>query len=88
VQISFGVGKTEEEVCDHIHGCTPDEGSNMLKAWRIFEGAGCVCHRAQNCLKFAVDTDDAAKSVFDKVKGIVAHFHRSNKVISPHRIVF
>ena len=47
----MGVGNHEAELCDHVHGCTPDEESNMLKAWRMFEGAGCVCHRAQNCLK-------------------------------------
>ena len=68
-------------MCDHVHGCTPDEGANMLSAWRIFEGAGCVCHRSLNCLKAAVEVNDHAKAVFEKVRGIVAHFHRSTKVL-------
>lgn len=81
VQVKHGVGQTQQEVCDHVHGCTPDEGANMLSAWKMFEGAGCVCHRAQNCLKSAVDVTVDAKAVFDKVRGIVAHFHRSTKVM-------
>ena len=43
--VEAGLGTTEQEVLDHVHACTPDEGSNMLKAWKGFEGAGCVCHR-------------------------------------------
>lgn len=78
--MNVGVGNNEEEISARIHGCTPDEGANMLKAWRIFEGAGCVCHRAQNALKEAVDKDSDAQVLFKKMKGIVAHFHRSIKV--------
>ena len=72
--MKHGVCKTQQEVCDHVHGCTPDEGANMLSAWRIFEGAGCVCHRAQNCLKASIEVNDHAKAVFDEVRGIAAHF--------------
>jgi hypothetical protein len=25
-------------VPQRVHGCTPDEGSNMLKGWDVFEG--------------------------------------------------
>jgi hypothetical protein len=78
----MGVGNNEAEVCDHVHGCTPDEGSNMLKAWRMFEGAGCVCHRAHNCLKAAVEGFPDSQLLFRKVNGIVAYFHRSTKVSS------
>jgi hypothetical protein len=80
VQSSHGLGDSEEEIKSHVHGCTPDEGANMLKAWQIFEGAGCVCHRAQNALKTAIDADSRGKALFAKVRGIVAHFHRSIKV--------
>ena len=62
-----------------MHGCTPDEGSNMLKAWKVFEGAGCVCHRANNCLHAALKEESVAH-VIKSVKGICAHFHRSVKV--------
>lgn len=27
-----------EDVSNRVHGCTPDEGSNMLKGWNMFEG--------------------------------------------------
>jgi hypothetical protein len=76
------IGKSPEEVPTRVHGCTPDEGSNMLKGWDVFEGAGCVCHRAQSCLRVALDKDESpAGPVVRKVKGICAHFHRSTKVI-------
>lgn len=80
VQIRLGVGDTEDDIKDHVHGCTPDEGSNMLSGWKIFEGAGCVCHRSQNCLKVAVAGIQAAKDLFDKIKAVAAFFHRSQKV--------
>ena len=51
----------------------------MLKAWKIFEGSGCVCHRAVNCLKHALKGEHIAELV-RKVKGICSHFHRSVKV--------
>jgi hypothetical protein len=40
-----GVGPDLDTIHEDIHVCTPDEGSNMLKAWGKIEGAGCVCHR-------------------------------------------
>ena len=85
LQTNVGVGSDEQEICDRIHGCTPDEGANMLKAWKIFEGSGCVCHRSQNVLKEAVDKDPDAQALFRKLKGIVAHFHRSIKVTAYKR---
>ena len=69
-----------ELVAERVHGCTPDEGSNMLKGWRIFEGSGCVCHRAQSSLRVALSGDEDVQSLISKIKGIVAHFHRSVKV--------
>lgn len=77
--VDMGIANNTNEVADHVHGCTPDEGSNMLKAWKIFEGAGCVCHRANNCLQDALK-EDGISFLIGKVKGICAHFHRSIKV--------
>ena len=77
--ISLGVGDDDTPVQDCIHVCTPDEGSNMLKGWSGYEGAGCVCHRQQNCLGTSLEIDDI-KSIIKKAKGVCAHFHRSEKV--------
>jgi len=46
-----GIGKYDEDVKDCIHMCTSDEGSNMKKACKKIEGAGCVCHRKKNGLE-------------------------------------
>ena len=67
-------------VQDCINSCTPDEGFNMLKGWKEFEGAGCVCHRQQNCLGKCLEVE-AVKSIITKIKGTCAHFHRSHKVL-------
>ena len=83
--VDIGVADNVNEVADHVHGCTPDEGANMLKAWAIFEGAGCVCHRANNCLHESLREEDAT-SLIRKVKGICSHFHRSIKV-SPNVVL-
>jgi uncharacterized protein YmfQ (DUF2313 family) len=80
IHVEFGVASALELVSNHIHGCTPDEGSNMLKAWKIFEGAGCVCHMAQTTLKTTVSRVNEAMALVNSIKGIVAHFHRSIKV--------
>ena len=32
------IGETPDDVPDRVHGCTPDQGSNMLAGWNIFEG--------------------------------------------------
>jgi hypothetical protein len=48
--LEVGVGKDIDTLHKDIHVCTPDEGSNMLKAWGKIEGAGCVCHRKLHCL--------------------------------------
>ena len=76
---SVGIGSCPEDVHDFVHMCTPDEGSNMLKAWEVFEGAGCVCHREQNCLREAL-CSVGIQSLLKKIKGVCAHFHRSDKV--------
>jgi len=52
----------------------------MLKGWEGFEGAGCVCHREQNCLGKSLEINDI-KPIISKIKGVCAHFHRSHKVI-------
>ena len=78
--ILLGVGDDDTPVQDCIHVCTPDEGSNMLKGWSGYEGAGCVCHRQQNCLGTSLEIEDI-KPIIKKVKGVCAHFHRSDKVI-------
>ena len=36
--VSHGLGENEEDVQNSVHGATSDEGSNMVKAWNIFEG--------------------------------------------------
>ena len=50
--LNIGIGNpTEyENIPSYVHMCTPDKGSNMLKAWKDIEGAGSVCHRQQTCL--------------------------------------
>ena len=50
----WGIGNKPEDVPDRVHGSTPDEGSNILKAWKMFEGAPCVCHRGQSALRTAL----------------------------------
>ena len=79
---SVGIGECVEDVKDYVHMCTPDEGSNMMKAWKPFEGAGCVCHREQNCLREAL-MYKGIQDTIKKVKGICGHFHRSDKVSNP-----
>ena len=74
-----GIGLNPADVANRVHGCTPDEGSNMLLGWNIFEGAGCVCHRMCRCLFYCLEHTDVAP-IEKKVKGICAHFHRSQKV--------
>jgi hypothetical protein len=32
------IGDNPDDVPNRVHGCTPDEGSNMLKGWNMFEG--------------------------------------------------
>ena len=77
--VDMGISDQPNTVWEHVHGCTPDEGANMLKAWAIFEGTACVCHRANNCLNAAMK-DDGIAHVIKAVKGLCAHFHRSVKV--------
>ena len=79
---AVGVGDSVTDVHEDIHMCTPDEGSNMLAAWVEMEGAGCVCHREQNCLGKALAVD-GIQDIIKKIKGTCAHFHRSDKVL-PH----
>lgn len=76
-----GIGSSPEDVVNRVHGSTPDEGSNILLGWKVFEGAGCVCHRANRCLHYCLEHEDVAPIV-KKIKGICAHFHRSQKVSS------
>ena len=76
---NVGIGDSIEDVPRNIHVGTPDEGSNMMSAWKEIEGAGCVCHRQQNCLKVALSIDSVT-SLIKKVKGACAHFHRTQKV--------
>lgn len=76
-----GVGEDLDDVPNGIHMSTPDEGSNMLLAWEGFEGAGCVCHREQNCLGKALSSEGILPTL-KKIKGVCAHFHRTDKVTS------
>ena len=76
----WGIGTSPDDVPNCVHGSTPDEGSNMLKAWNCFEGGACVCHRAQSALRCALKINSHTETLVRKVKGIVAHFHRSQKV--------
>lgn len=76
---TWGIGESPEDVPNNIFGSTPDEGSNMLKAWKVFEGSGCVTHRGSSALKAALSLP-CVRSLVSKVKGIIAHFHRSTKV--------
>ena len=79
----WGIGETPQKVPEHVFGSTPDEGSNMLKAWKMFEGSGCVTHRASSGLGDALNVSTQSKALVRKIKGIVAHFHRSTKVGLP-----
>lgn len=74
-----GLGPDLDTIHEDIHVCTPDEGSNMLKAWGKIEGAGCVCHREQNCLGAALSLP-CIIPIIKKIKAACAHFHRSDKV--------
>ncbi len=65
---------TRQALWKKVDSYTLDEGSNMLKGWRDFEGTGYVCHRQQNCLGTCLDIGDI-KSIISKIKGICAHFH-------------
>ena len=79
--VSVGVADDIDSIADYVHLSTVDEGSNMQAAWKIFEGACCVCHREQNCLGAALKCPSIIP-VVKKVKSICAHFHRSDKVRS------
>jgi hypothetical protein len=76
----WGIGTSVETAFERIHGCTPDEGANMLKGWEGIEGGGCVCHREATCLRHALALPEVNKLV-NKIKGIANHFNRSDKVI-------
>ena len=76
---AMGIGETPDKVPTYIHTCTPDKGKNMLEAWVEFEGAGCVCHRENNCLGKALSCA-GIEPIIKKIKGICAHFHRTDKV--------
>ena len=55
--------------------------SSYHHLFELVAGTSCVCHRAQRCLAAALEKEDSpAYRLVKKVKGIVAHFHRSNKV--------
>ena len=84
---SMGIGESPESVPNYVHTSTPDEGSNMLAGWIEFEGAGCVCHRENNCLGKALSCP-AISPVLKKIKGICAHFHRTDKVCCSECLVF
>jgi hypothetical protein len=62
-----GVGESVTDVHEDIQMCTPDEGSNMLSDWAEIEGAGCVCHREQICLRKALSVD-VIQDVLKKIK--------------------
>ncbi len=74
-----GVGMNHGDVASRVHGCAPDEGSNMLLGGNIFEGVGCVCHRICRCLVYCLEDFEVAPIV-EKMKVTCAHFHRSQKV--------
>ena len=78
--LEAGVGEDIDILHEDIHVCTPDEGSNMLKAWGKIEEAGCVCHREQNCLGAALSFP-CIQPLIKKIKAACAHIHRSDKVI-------
>ena len=77
---SMYIGESKESVPTYIHTSTLDERSNMLAGWIEFEGAGCVCHRENNCLGKAMSCD-AIAPLLKKIKGMCAHFHRTDNVM-------
>ena len=46
----------------------------------MFEGSGCVAHRGSSALGCALKVNSEVMSLVRKIKGIIAHFHKSNKV--------
>ena len=83
VLASLGIGLYNPEakidtVADETHASTTDEGSNVVKALKGFEGSGCVDHKIQNCLEHAT-RGDRITQVTKKCQRIVAHFRRSDK---------
>ena len=77
---TWGIGQSVADVPNRVFGSTPDEGSNMLKAWKVFEGSGCVAHLGSSALGCALKVNSEVMSLVKKIKGIIAHFHKSNKV--------
>ena len=53
----------------------------MLKAWKEMDGSGWVCRRETSCLGGALSIENI-KHLIKNIKGICAHFHRSDKVHS------
>ena len=79
----LGIGEYRPEdnidtVGQEIHASTADEGSNVVKALKSFEGAGCADHKLQNAMETA-SRGDVITTLTKKCRGIVAHFRRSNK---------
>ncbi len=70
-----------DTIHEDIHVYIPDEGSNMLKARRKIEVAGCMCHREQNSLGAALSLLGILP-VLKKIKAACAHFHRSDKLLA------
>ncbi len=73
------IGESPESVPNYIHTSAPDEGSNMLAGWIEFEGAGYVCHPENNSLGKSLSCP-AIAPILKKIKGICAHFHRTDKL--------
>ena len=73
-----GIDKSVVDENKGIHMCKSDEESNMIKACKEMEGPGCVCHREQNCLGGALSIE-SFNPLSKNIKGICAHFYRSDK---------
>jgi hypothetical protein len=78
---TWSIGQSPADVPSRVFGSTPDEGSNMLKAWNVFEGSACVAHRASTALGYALKVNCEAMALVKKIKGIISHFHKSTKVM-------
>lgn len=73
-----GVDKwtSEADVYEGIHGKVSDNGSNMKKGWKGFDGGFCFAHTLELVIQ-KYTNHDKLKPTFDRMRGITGFFNKS-----------
>ncbi|KAK3244783.1 hypothetical protein CYMTET_45618 [Cymbomonas tetramitiformis] len=65
-----------DTVADYIRATCSDNASNMLAAWKCFDGHECIDHTLALVVKTFLE-HPVVKSVFSKLRGMTTHFNHS-----------